>query len=82
MEKTFLISQVKTYDNIWKITTGQGDDCITACLLDYICFKEYYKMIQIDLSKPQALDADPEAMQQINLTRNLCERATIFLITE
>ena len=56
--------------------------CITACLLDYICFKEYYKMIEIDLSKSQALDADPEAMQQINLTRNLCERATIFLITE
>ena len=56
--------------------------CITACLLDYICFKEYYKMIEIDLSKPQALVADPEAMQQINLTRNLCERATIFLIAE
>ena len=39
-------------------------------------------MIEIDLSKPQALVADPEAMQQINLTRNLCERATIFLIAE
>ena len=39
-------------------------------------------MIEIDLSKSQALDADTEAMQQINLTRNLCERATIFLITE
>ena len=23
-----------TYDNIWKIATGQGDDYTTACLLD------------------------------------------------
>ena len=31
----------------------------------------YYKMIVIDLSKQQALDADPEAIQQISFTRNL-----------
>ena len=62
----FLISHLKTYDNIRKITTGQGDDCITGCLQDYICFKKRYKMIAIDLSKQQALDADPKAMQQFN----------------
>ena len=62
----FLRSQLKPYDNIRKITTGQGDDCITGCLLDYICFKKCYKMIAIDLSKQQALDADPKAMQQFN----------------
>ena len=28
-------------------------------------------MIAIDLSKQQALDADPKAIQQINFTRNL-----------
>ena len=28
-------------------------------------------MIGIDLSKPQALDADPKAIQQINFTANL-----------
>ena len=28
-------------------------------------------MIAIDLSKQQALDADPKAMRQINFTRNL-----------
>ena len=28
-------------------------------------------MIAIDLSKPQALDADPRAIQQINLNANL-----------
>ena len=30
-----------------------------------------YKMIAVDLSKQQALDADPRAIQQINFTANL-----------
>ena len=40
-------------------------------LLDYTYFKKYYEMIAIDLSKKQALDADPRAIQQINFTANL-----------
>ena len=48
-----------TYENIRKIATGQGDDYITSCLLDYAYFKDYYEMISIDLSKQQELDADP-----------------------
>ena len=59
------------YDNIRKIATGQGDDYTTGCLLDYTYFKKYCKMIAIDLSKQQALDADPKAIQQINFTANL-----------
>ena len=43
-----------TYDNIWKIATGQGDDYTTGCLLDYNYFNSYYKMTAIDLSKQQA----------------------------
>ena len=64
-------SDLKTYENIRKIATGQGDDYTTGCLLDYTYFKKYYKMIAIDLSKQQALDADPKAIQQINFTANL-----------
>ena len=29
-----------TYVNIQKIATGQEDDCRTACLLGYLCFKK------------------------------------------
>ena len=43
-----------TYDNIWKIATGQGDDYFTGCLLDYNYFNSYYKMTATDLSKQQA----------------------------
>ena len=60
-----------TYENIRKIATGQGDDYTAGCLLDYQYIKDYYKMIAIDLSKQQALDADPRAIQQINFTANL-----------
>ena len=60
-----------TYENIRKIATSQGDDYTTGCLLDYAYFENYYKMIAIDLSKQQALDADPRAIQQINFTANL-----------
>ena len=71
-----------TYVNIQKIATDQGDDYTTGCLLDYIYLKNYYKMIAIDLSKQQALDTDPKAIQQIKFTGNLEEQSTIFLIIE
>ena len=76
-------SDLKTYENIRKITAAQGD-YTTGCLLDYSYFKDYYKMIAIDLSKQQVLDADPRAIQQINFTANL-DRAgniTMFFIIE
>ena len=60
-----------TYENIRNIATGQGDDYTTGCLLDYSYFANTYKMIVVDLSKQQALDADPRAIQQINFTANL-----------
>ena len=60
-----------TYENIRKIATGQGDDYTTGCLLDYIYFKNYYKMMSVDLSKQQALDADPKVIKQMNFTANL-----------
>ena len=60
-----------TYENIRKMAAGQGEDYTTGCMLDYIYFKNYYKMIAVALSKQQALDADPKAIQQINFTANL-----------
>ena len=60
-----------TYENIRKIATGQGDDYTTGCLLDDSYFMHTYKMIAVDLSKQQLLDADPRAIQQINFPENL-----------
>ena len=77
-------SIIKSYENIRKIVTGQGNDYTAGCLLDYSYYKDQYKIIATDLSKQPALDADPKAIQQINFTANL-DRAgntTLFFITE
>ena len=60
-----------THDNVRKNTKGPGDYYTIGCLLDYLYFKEYYKLIAIDLRKQQALDAEPKVIQQINFTGNL-----------
>ena len=64
-----------------KIATGQENDYKTGC---FNYFKSYYKMIAVDLSKQQALDADPKAIQQINFTANLNipGRTRIYFIFE
>ena len=64
-------NDIKTYENIRKVATGQRDDYTTVCLLDYPYFEENYKMVAIDLSKQQALDADARAIRQINFRANL-----------
>ena len=70
IEKNFFDQPVKnnklTYKNVRKIATDQEDDYATSCLLDYICFKNYYKLIVVYLRKQQVLDADAKAIQQIN----------------
>ena len=60
-----------TYDNNRKIATGQEDDCTTGCLLDYLYFKENYKLIAIDLSKQKQLDSDSKEIQKIDFADNL-----------
>ena len=49
-----------------KLQEGQEDDYTTSCLLDYNCFKEYYKLTAKDLSKKQKLYPDLKAIPQIN----------------
>ena len=45
---------------------------ITQLVVYYIIsISKNYKLIAIDLSKQQALDANPKAIQQINFTVNL-----------
>ena len=84
--KNFFDQPVKnnkvTYKNIRKIAIGQGNDNAIGCFLDYVYFKNYYKMIVADLSKKQAFDADPKAIQQINFTANLDRAGNMFFIVE
>ena len=66
-----------------KISTGQGDDYTTGCLLDFAYFKKPYRLIAADLSKQkalEALDADSRAIQQIIFTGKMDEAAVIYYI--
>ena len=43
------------YENVRKISTGQGDYNATGCLIDYSYFKENYKLMAIDLKKTASI---------------------------
>ena len=64
-------NNIRRCKNIRKIAAGQGDDYTTCCLLDYLYFKENNKLIVIDLSKQQAHDVSPKAIQQFSFMGNL-----------
>ena len=66
-------NNLKTY-NVQKIVADRRDDYTIGCLLDHNYLENYYHRIALDISKQQALDSDPKAIQQINFTRNLEEQ--------
>ena len=47
---------IKQYDEVRKISTEHGDDYTTGSLVDYAYFKDNYRLIAIDLSKPKPLN--------------------------
>ena len=70
------------YDEIRKTATGQGDDYITVCLLDYQYFKDHYQLIAVDLSKQKELDADLRAVQQIEFYGMLKTNSQVSTVSE
>ena len=59
---------IKQYDEVRKISTVQGGDYTTGCLLDFAYFEKNYRLTAADLSKQKALDADSRVIQQIVFT--------------
>ena len=62
---------IKRYEEIRKLTTGQGECYTTGCLLDYGYIKNHYRLIALDLSRQKELDADPKTNQQIEFVGRL-----------
>ena len=73
---------IKQHDEIRKISTGQGDDYTTRCLLDFAYFEKNCRLIVADLSKQKALDADSRAIQQIILTGKIDNQIRVYYILE
>ena len=73
---------IKQYDEVRKVSTGQGDDYTTGCLLDFAYFKNNYRLVAADLSKQKALGADSRAIQQIIFTGRANAGAMIYYILQ
>ena len=73
---------IKQYDEVRKISTGQGDDYTTGCLLDYSYFRKNYRLIAADLRKQKTLDADSRAIQQIIFTGKTDNQIKVYYILE
>ena len=73
---------IKQYNEVRKISTGQGDDYTTGCLLDFAYFEKNYRLIAADLSKQKALDPDPKAIQQIIFTGKTGNEIRAYYILE
>ena len=71
-------SHIEKYRELKKGTIGKGEDYTTESLLDYDYFKKNHKLVAVDLSKQKELDADPRAIQQIELETN----STIYWVLE
>ena len=73
---------IKKYDEVRKVSAGQGDDYTTCCLLDFSYYKNNYRLIAADLSKQKALDADSRAIQQIIFTGKTDNTIRVYYILE
>ena len=75
-----ITTEEEAYEKI--IDISRNNEYTTGNLLDYDYFKEYYKLIAIDLSKQQVLQENEDLIQQINFTGRLEEAANVFIIIE
>ena len=73
-------TEKEAYEKI--IDISRNNEYTTGNLLDYDCFKKYYKLIAIDLSKQQVLQENEDSIQQINFIGRLEEAANVFIIVE
>ena len=65
-----------------KISTGQGDNYTTGCLLGFSYFEKNYRLIAADLGKQKALDDPSRAIQQIVFTGKTDNPIRVYYILE
>ena len=75
-------SNIKKYRELKKVMIGKGEDYTTGSLLDYNYFNKHYKLVAVDLSKQKELDAEPRAIQQIEVKYMLKTNSTIYWVLE
>ena len=75
-------SDIEKYRELKKVMIGKGEDYNTGSLLDFNYFDKHYKLVAVDLSKQEELDADPRAIQQTEFKYMLGTNSTIYWVLE
>ena len=75
-----LKTEEEAYEKI--IDISRNNEYTTDNLLDYDYFKNYYKLIAVDLSKQQKLQENEDLIQQINFIGRLEQASNVFIIIE
>ena len=75
-------SDIEKYRELEKVMIGKGEDNTTEFLFDFNYFDKHYKLVAVDLSKQQELDADPKAIQQIEFKYMSGTNSTIYWVLE
>ena len=53
---------IRQYNELRKVSTGQGDDYTTGCLSNFAYFETNFRLSAADLSQQKALDPDSRAI--------------------
>ena len=75
-------SDIEKYRELKKVMIEKGENYNIGSLLDYNYFDKHNKLVAVDLSKQKELDADPRAIQQIELKYMLGIDSTIYWVLE
>ena len=75
-----LKTEEEAYEKI--IDISRNNEYTTDNLLDYDYFKNYYKLIAVDLSKQQKSQENEDLIQQINFIGRLEQASNVFIIIE
>ena len=75
-------SDIEKYRELKKVMIEKREDYTTGSLFDFNYFDKHYKLVGVDLSKQKELDADPRAIQQIELKYMLGTNSNIHWVLE
>ena len=75
-------NDIEKYRELKKVMIGKGEDYTRGSLLDFNYFLKHYKLVAVDLSKQKELDADPRAIQQIEIKYMFGTDSTIYWVLE
>ena len=74
--------QISKYDKVRMVALGKGEDYTTGPLINFKYYRDHYQLIACNLSYQKELDADPRAIQKIEVNFMLDTNSQILTVLE